>query len=138
MKTQALITSTIALTLIGSAIVSFPKASIAGQFKDRSVHCYFVKGEVIQLNETCTSDGVSWGGGGGHSLKWNDGVVTLIKFGRHGRGERVCPSEDQMSVDDVCGKSYYRSAKTFRRTDSTNGDLISCVQLERNSVCWKF
>jgi hypothetical protein len=134
MNTKTLFASTIVLTLIGSAIL--PQIAQARLFKNSSVRCYFFKGETLAMEETCKSDGASWAGGGGHSLKWSDGITTQIKFGLHGRGTPACPIEGQMSVDDKCGEVYLRSTKTFRRVNNANGNFIRCVQLDRKSVCW--
>jgi hypothetical protein len=134
MNTKTLFASTIALTLIGSAIV--PQIAQARWFKNSSVRCYFFKGETLAMEETCKSDGASWAGGGGHSLKWSDGITTKIKFGLQGRGTPACPIEGQMSVDGKCGEGYLRSTKTLRRVNNPNDDFIHCVQLDRKSVCW--
>jgi hypothetical protein len=136
MNISLLITRSIALALIGSAIGSSPKSAIARSFNNNSVPCYFFKGEVLEIQEVCKSDGGSWAGGGGHSLKWSDGIITRIKFGLHGRGTPVCPSTELTSVDGKCGKTYYRSNTTFKRVKNSSDDTIVCVQLDRKSVCW--
>jgi hypothetical protein len=114
------------------------QGAIAGQFEDRSVKCYFFQNETLAIKETCTSSGGSWAGGGGHSLKWSDGVVSIIKFGLHGRGTPVCPDRSQVSVDGVCGTQYFRSTKTLKRTSESSESTMHCVQLEKKSVCWNF
>jgi hypothetical protein len=70
-------------------------------------------------------------GGGGYSLKWSDGVTTQIEFGLQGRGTPVCPSQEQIAVDDTCGQKYYRSIKTLRPVDAGYG-VMSCIQLDKN------
>lgn len=134
MKIKTLFASTIALTILGSATV--PQIAQARFFKNSSVRCYFFKGETLAMEEICKSDGASWAGGGGHSLKWSDGITTQIKFGLQGRGTPACPSKEQIAVDGKCGEVYLRSAKSFRRVNNTNGNTIQCVQLDRKSVCW--
>ena len=135
MKIKTLFASTIALTLIGSTIV--PQTAQARTFENATVSCYFFKGETLALKETCQSNGASWMGGGGHSLKWSDGVVTEVKFGLHGRGTPVCPDKEQTSVDGKCGSTYYRSAKTLKKINSTGKEeTIHCIQLKGKSVCW--
>jgi hypothetical protein len=114
-----------------------PQIAQARTFEDATVPCFFFKGETLVLKEICQSNGASWMGGGGHSLKWNDGVVTKIKFGLHGRGTPVCPDKAQVSVDEKCGSTYSRSAKTLRRiTSSGNEETILCTQLKGKSICW--
>jgi hypothetical protein len=135
MKAQLLVSSTIALTLFGGAIA--PQIAQARTFENATVPCYFFKGETLALKETCQSNGASWMGGGGHSLKWSDGVVTEIKFGLHGRGTPVCPDKEQTSVDGKCGSTYYRSGKTLKRINSTEKEeSIHCIQLKGKSICW--
>jgi hypothetical protein len=134
MNTKILFVGTIVLSLLGNAIA--PQIAQARWFKNSSVRCYFFKGETLAMEETCKSDGASWAGGGGHSLKWSDGITTQIKFGLQGRGTPACPIEGQISVDDKCGKVYLRSANSFRRVKNANGKVIECVQLDRKSVCW--
>jgi hypothetical protein len=135
MKTQTLITSTIALILFGSTIT--PQIAQARTFENATVPCYFFKGETLDLKEICQASGSSWMGGGSHSLKWSDGIVTKIKFGLHGRGTPVCPDKEQVSVDGKCGSTYSRSVKTLKRVDSKGKDeTIYCVQLKGKSVCW--
>ena len=133
MNTRTLFASTIVLLL---PITVFPKGAIARTFSNKTIECYFFKGEKLAMQDTCKSDGGSWAGGGGHSLKWSDGVVTNIKFGLQGRGTPTCPGEEQMSVDDKCGKVYSRSAKTLKRGNRDGNDNITCVQLDRKSICW--
>jgi hypothetical protein len=134
MNTKILFAGAIVLTLLGGAIA--PQTAQARSFKNNSVRCYFFKGETLAMEETCKSDGGSWAGGGGHSLKWSDGITTQIKFGLQGRGTPACPSGNQMSVDDKCGEVYLRSASSFRRVKNASGKFIECVQLDRKSVCW--
>jgi hypothetical protein len=132
MKTKALITTAI----FASTIVFNAGSAIARSFNNNTVPCYFFKGEVLEIQEVCQSDGGSWAGGGGHSLQRNDGIITQIKFGLHGRGTPVCPSTELTSVDGKCGKKYYRSSTTFKRVKNSSDDTIACVQLDRKSVCW--
>jgi len=125
----------IALTFLGEVIA--PRIAQARSFENTTVSCYFFKGETLALKETCKSNGSSWAGGGGHSLKWSDGVVTEIKFGLQGRGTPICADKEQTSVDGQCGNTYYRSAKTLKRVNPTGqGETIYCVQLVNKSVCW--
>ena len=133
MNIKILFVTTIVLLL---PITVLPKGAIAREFSNKTVGCYFFKGEKLALQETCKSDGASWMGGGGHSLKWSDGIVTQIKFGLHGRGTPICPSKTQNSVDDTCGEIYSRSMKTLKRVDEGSKNSITCVQLDRKSVCW--
>jgi hypothetical protein len=104
------ITVTASIALI-CAIPVIAQPASAASFKDKPVHCYFFQGEKLAIDNTCKSSGGSWAGGGGHSLKWNDGVTTQITFGLQGRGTPACPNSNQMAVDNVCGKTYYRIGK---------------------------
>jgi hypothetical protein len=134
MSNKFLFASAIVLTLIGSAIS--PQIAHARSFKNSSVRCYFFNGETLVMEELCQSDGASWTGGGGHNLKWSDGITTQIKFGLQGRGTPVCPIKGQISVDGTCGEVYKRSTKTLKRVNNTHSSTIGCVQLDRKSVCW--
>jgi hypothetical protein len=136
MKTRILSAATIALTLMGSTIVSYPKSAIAGYVPNTSVPCYFFKGETLKIQEICQASRATWAGGGGHSMKWSDGVVTNISFGIQGRGEIVCPRTEQIAVDGKCGTIYARSNTTFKRVKDDGSDRLSCVQLTGKSVCW--
>ena len=133
MNIKILFATTIAFLL---PITVLPKGAIAGFFKDKTVECYFFKGENLVLQDTCKSDGASWAGGGGHSLKWSDGVVTSIRFGDQSRGVSGCRNRSQNWVDGKCGATYSRSAKTLKRIDERGENSINCVQLDRKSVCW--
>jgi hypothetical protein len=135
MNIQLLSASLIALTLI---IPTVAQQAIASSFKDRSYRCYFFKGETLTIEDICKSDGGSWAGGGGQSLKWSDGIITSIQFGLQGRGTPACPSTDQISVDGTCEELYYRSTKTLKRLNKPTGNVMECVQLDKKSVCWKF
>ena len=133
MNIKILFVTTIVLLL---PITVLPKGAIAREFSNKTVECYFFKGEKLAMQDTCKSDGGSWAGGGGHSLKWSDGVVTLIRFGDQSRGVSGCPSRNQNWVDGKCGVTYLRSAKTLKRIDERGENSINCVQLDRKSVCW--
>lgn len=120
--------------------------AIAGVNPPRSVKCYFFQGENVEIENTCILESATWAGGGGRSLKWEDGVITKMQFGLQGRGWRVCP-EDETSVDGFCGKSYDRHPDTLKRISeresfsmsvSQNITPIKCVQVRKGSVCWKF
>jgi hypothetical protein len=137
MKAQLLASSTIALTLFGSTIVNPKNIAIAGRIEPKPVQCYFFKGETLALQNTCTYEGWSWTGGGGTSLTWEDGVVSQIQFGLQGRGTKVC-SDGERAIDGKCGKLYDRSPITLKRISNGTESAISCVQLAKKSICWKF
>lgn len=136
MKNRQVFLGALALSVIGSAIVGYQKSADARYFTNNTVPCYFFKGETLKIKEICQSDGASWIGGGGHSLKWSDGETTQIKFGLHGRGTPVCLDKEQISVDGKCGANYRRSTKNFRRITNYRDDSMNCVQLTGKSVCW--
>jgi hypothetical protein len=135
MKTKTLFAGAIVLSFLGGAIV--PQLAIAGRVEPTPVRCYFFKGEALAMQNTCTYESWSWAGGGGNSLTWEDGVVSSIQFGLQGRGERVCP-DGEMAVDRVCGKVYARSLNTLKRISNNREPAMTCIQLDKKSVCWKF
>ena len=135
MNIKLLFATTIALLL---PITVFPKGAIAGQTPPTQVHCYFLQNENLTLKNMCTYQGSSWAGGGQHTLTWEDGIQTILSYGSGSRGGLVCP-ENQVRVDgDVCGIRYVRSAKNLNRmSDSYAGSNLTCVQLNKKSICWK-
>jgi len=134
MKQQALVITAILTSTITVTIQS----AIAGQIPPTPVRCYFFEGETLALKSSCVYKGSSWAGGGGSTLTWKDGVVTGIQYGLQGRGERICSQEDQIAVDGVCGRRYARSLNTLKRISNNREPAMTCVQLENESVCWKF
>jgi hypothetical protein len=137
MKTQALVVSTIALTLIGGAIA--PKTVIARPTPPTPVPCYYFQGETLELKNTCTYKGSSWAGGGSHTLTWEDGIVTSISYGLGARGAKTCAEGEFLVDDNVCAVNYSRSSKTLKSisNDSTS-DRLHCLQMKGKSICWKF
>jgi hypothetical protein len=75
-------------------------------------------------------------------LVWEDGVVTSMKWGLQGRGEKTCNGE--MSVDNVCALAYPRhpitleriSREDMERMNRNDQKVIYCLQTGRNSVCY--
>jgi hypothetical protein len=121
-----------------------PTTVQAGVVAPTPVTCWFFQGEQLKLKQTCIYQSASWAGGGGSNLTWEDGVKTNMAWGRVGRGEKVCQSSEEMKVDGLCGKIYYRDPKTNKRISGAerehrvmnNQKSVSCVQIKANSVCW--
>lgn len=112
----------------------------AGRVEPRFVSCYFFRGENISLRNKCIFESTSWMGGGNRSLRWEDGVTTKMSWGLVGRGTKVCEG-NEVQVDGVCGKLYYRSGISLNRISNSNFDEIKdiyCVQLKQKSICWKY
>ena len=116
----------------------------AGRIEPRLESCYFFRGENLELRQTCIYESTSWAGGGVSKLVWEDGVVTSIKWGLQGRGEKTTCNGEMMSVDNVCAVSYSRhpitlkriSRETMERMNRNDQKVISCLQTGRNSVCY--
>lgn len=114
----------------------------AGRTEPQPKPCYFFRGEQLELRQTCIYESTSWAGGGVSKLVWKDGVVTTMKWGLQGRGEKTCNGE--MSVDGVCARGYYRhpisferiSRETMERMNRNDQNVINCLQIGRNSVCY--
>ena len=139
MKIRTIFVSTITLTLIGSAIVSFPKSAIARPTPPTPVQCFYFQGNTVQIENTCTYQGSSWAGGGSHTLTWEDGLVTSISYGLGARGKKTCADGVFLVDDDVCGLSYSRSSTTLKRiSNNSNSDRLQCLQMKGKSICWKF
>lgn len=108
------------------------------------VTCMFFRGDKLEIKQTCTYESMSWTGGGGSGLVWEDGVKTQIEWGMIGRGEKVCETNDEMRVDGICGITYYRDSVNMKRISSqererrimSNQKTIHCVQLRAKSICW--
>jgi hypothetical protein len=124
-----------------SMVMSITLPAKAGSSEPHPVTCWFFKRENLELKNTCIHESTSWFGGGGQSLRWEDGVVNHITWGLQGRGERLC-KQDYQQVDGVCGATYYRSTKTLKRLSESEkwevkSTSIRCVQLKEKSICWK-
>ncbi|MBW4419796.1 MAG: hypothetical protein KME13_11275 [Myxacorys californica WJT36-NPBG1] len=109
--------------------------AIAGSLPEKSVPCYFFRGDRVELKQTCTHV-AGWGtGAGGAALTWQDRVVTRLAW-----------ENDELSLDGNKAFSYARDRKTLRRLPSDeakrlrdNGaSALSCWQTYKygNSVCW--
>jgi hypothetical protein len=113
----------------------------AGRVEPKPVHCWFLQGETITLNQTCTYESSSWAGGGIRSLTWEDGVKTTIAWGEQGRGGKRC---DEVSVDGVCGTYQARDPKNLNHLSEPqvkqrqkNGRIfVNCAQVKGKSICW--
>ena len=113
----------------------------AGRIEPTPISCWLFRGDKLELNQTCTYESVFWAGGGGSTLRWEDGVHTKIYRGLQGRGERPC---EDTSFDGVCGGTYGRHPATLKRISnaerenraSQNQPTISWVQVQNKSVCW--
>jgi hypothetical protein len=117
-------------------------ALATGPMKSVSAPCYFFKGEKLALKNVCTREGASWAGGYMMFFEWEDSVVTTVMKGLDpGKKGAVCPNQEQLKFDNVCGDLYYRHSKTLKRATpkeiQTEKELIHCIQLKRNSVCWQ-
>ncbi|WP_071593281.1 hypothetical protein [Kamptonema formosum] len=132
------------LFTISLAILSWETTpASASKIDPTPVDCWFLRNGELKLTQTCTFSGHSWSGGGFSVLTWEDGVKTVIAFGLQGRGERPCP---EVGVDGVCGEWRYRHPITFeplsdselniRRRNAL--DVIQCVDVNHNSVCWHY
>lgn len=125
------------------ALAALPISPVrAGRIEPTPVSCWFLRSEEIELEQTCTYESVSWLGGGGSTLLWEDGVKTTLGWGLQGRGRGPCG--DDWRVDGVCGPLYYRIPNTFEiiykaerdRRVMNNLDVVNCVRVNDNSVCW--
>lgn len=125
------------------AFAALPMSPVrAARVEPTPVHCWFLRGEEIELQQTCTYESVSWAGGGGSTLLWEDGVKTTLGWGLQGRGRNPCG--DDWRVDGVCGSEYYRRPDTFEVISQTERnhrvmneqDAITCIQVNDHSVCW--
>lgn len=122
-----------------TALSVFP--AHAGRIEPTPVTCWFFQGEQVELQQTCSYESISWTGGGGSSLHWEDGVETHMKWGLQERGSRPC---EDTSLDGVCGTTYYRHLTTLEQISETernrrvmnNQKAITCIQVQNKSVCW--
>jgi hypothetical protein len=113
----------------------------AGKVEPTPVPCWFFLGDSLELKQTCIYESVFWMGGGGNTLRWEDGVQTNMTWGMQGRGGIPCVG---ISVDGVCGVTYYRHSTTLKRISKEekqkpgmkDQSLMTCVQLRNKSICW--
>lgn len=129
------------LLLMIGLLLSNQDIAIARVNKPVKAKCYFFQAEKLMILQTCLYQISTWTGGGGSTLKWQDGVVTQMQFGLQGRGSLVCP-EGKTRVDGFCAATYSRDPSTLRRLPSEvnnlhrANDMLSCVQVRRGSICW--
>jgi hypothetical protein len=133
MNAKSLFASTILLTLISAAVGS--QIAKATEFKDRSGTCYFLKNEKLVLKDNCIISDGSLNGFSSQNLKWSDGIVTKIQFGPQECGDRTYSG---LTVDGVCGKRDIRSIKTLKPPRDDMEAAMSCAQLDKKTICWKF
>jgi hypothetical protein len=132
------------IPIFSSVFISVPTQ--AGRFEPVSGKCWFFRGEELEIEQSCTLSGYSWAGGGYTVLRWEDGVKTVISFGKQGRGSRPCQTEnskfnEEVAVDGVCGEWYHCDLETLEpvEADSSNREeLIRCVAVNGNSVCYNY
>lgn len=125
--------------------IALPQVAQAGRVEPESVNCWFYKGNTIELKNTCTYESTSWTGGWNAKLTWEDTVQSTITYGKQGRGDySACSSNDQYAIDGTCGPVYYRDPRTLKRLSSKerkkfsyNQSIVTCIQLNQKSVCWK-
>jgi hypothetical protein len=122
-------------TLSLLSILSWTKPSIAAEYPDRSGHCYFFRGETLELQEKCK---LSTGYGAGAQyvvLNWSDGVKTRIFNLTVCKGGGNCGN----TVDDEKATLYSRDL-FLNPTDEKNEQEITCYVIKKNdnSVCYKF
>ncbi len=135
----------ILISLIILSSIALPQAAQAGRVEPEAVKCWFYKGNSIALKNTCTYESHSWMGGWTAQLTWEDGVSNTITYGKQGRGDySACPSDDQYAIDGTCGRVYYRNPQSLKRISESmaqrlrdNQSVVTCVQLNQKSVCWK-
>jgi hypothetical protein len=131
---------TLALIPFAITVLSIVPAR-AGQVEPTPARCWFLRGEQVELSQTCTYESHSWAGGGFRTLTWNDGVKTNITFGQQGRGGNSCK---EASVDDVCGSEHFRDPDNLREISKAQREqrlkdskkVLGCVKVKNNSVCW--
>ena len=115
----------------------------AGRTQPKPVSCYFFRGEQLELRQTCIYESASGAGFWAAYLQWEDGVKTRISRGIASQDDKRCKNEG-LSLDRVCGLSYYRHPQTLKRMSDedikrmrmNNQKTILCVQVDRNSVCY--
>jgi hypothetical protein len=137
LSVRIIVLSSITLNLFAATMAP----AQAGKIEPMPVSCWFLHGENVQLNQTCTYESVSWSGGGLMSLTWEDGVKTGMTWGVQGRGGRPC---EETALDGVCGSDYIRDPKSFRELPREQGEQrrlegqksVRCVEVKQNSVCW--
>ncbi|MBW4540001.1 MAG: hypothetical protein KME43_12780 [Myxacorys chilensis ATA2-1-KO14] len=110
--------------------------AIAGSLPEKSVPCYFFRGDRVELKQTC-SHVAGWGTGGtGRAvLTWQDKVVTNLAW-----------ENDKLSLDGNKAFNYTRDRKTLKRLPldeakrlrDNGAPALSCWQTYKygNSVCW--
>jgi hypothetical protein len=134
MNIKALFVSTIFFTL---TIPVIAKQAIALDI-DKSVPCYFFKGENLAVKDICKVNGFAGEAGQFFAMKWSDGVITSISSGYAQGRPLPCSQEEIVSVDGICGETYLRSPKNLKRlAELTDGDYVECVQLGKKSVCFE-
>ena len=110
----------------------------AGKVEATPVPCWFFREDRLELKQTCIYESVFWMGGGGNTLRWEDGVQTNMAWGLQGRGGRPCVD---IGIDGVCGVTYYRHRTTLKRISQEEmrklkESSMTCVQLQDKSICW--
>ena len=132
------------LILLLLSPIALPQPAQAGRVEPEPVPCFFFRGETLEIRNTCTYESTSWMGGGVPSLTWEDGVKTSMAYGLIGRGTPACKNTSETAVDGVCGKDYFRDARTLKRISDKqrikllNQDekYIVCVEVKNKSICW--
>jgi len=109
-------------------------------YPDRAGICYFFRGEVRKLTQTCVISG-GYGAGAHYAvLQWSDGVRTSITMINY------CPRQKydkdgfcKYTVDDREAKPYKRDV-FFQTTTSADSDNLDCYRVisTGNSVCYRF
>ncbi|MEG3934949.1 hypothetical protein QT990_27480 [Microcoleus sp. T3_B1] len=136
-------TLSVFLPILALGMVATPAR--AGRIEGASVSCWLLRRDKVEVKQTCIYESISWAGGGGRTLRWEDGGQTKMTWGLQGRGEKPC-AEDSMSVDGVCGVVYFRHPTTLQRISeeesykrAINRQLaVTCVQVQDKSICWLF
>ncbi|MEG4818276.1 MULTISPECIES: hypothetical protein [unclassified Microcoleus] len=77
------------LPILALGIVVIPARS--GRIEGASVSCWLRRRDLVELKQTCIYESVSWAGGGGRTLRWEDGVQTKMTWGFLGAEKDLVP-----------------------------------------------
>lgn len=136
--------------MLFSAFISIfsTSSAYAGRIEPIQTKCWYFVLEQVEIRHTCVYESTSWTGGGSMSLLWEDGVKTQMSWGLQGRGEYLCNNIEDITVDGVCGSTYFRDSVSLNRLAKSEAEnrwrsgpedrqtVAKCIQLQRSSVCW--
>jgi len=132
------------LSLVAASVaalsVGLSQPASSRPYPDLAGVCYFFRGEVRKLTQTCVISG-GYGAGAHYAvLQWPDGVQTSITMINY------CPRQKydkggfcKYTVDKREAKPYQRDV-FFQSTTHTDPDNLDCYRVisTGNSVCYRF